>query len=174
MKLADTNYDNSETGCCARLDVDKWNEREFVWKDRLFLKDHIRAVWHVPLNMGTVMARDQKAIEEAAAYPEDPLWLSDEVSPWGADVYVAVNHAVPDTETVALSGRFLTKVFEGPYRDIGKWLKTMDAYVHAKGLETKRHLFYYATCPKCAKHFGTNHVVLFAEVASGDKSSAGR
>lgn len=164
MKLADTNYDNRETGCCARLDEAKWNEREFVWKDKLFLKDHIRAVMHIPLNMGSVMARDQKAIEDAAAYPEDPLWLSDEVSPWGSDVYVAIDHSVANTETVALSGKYVTKVFEGPYRDIGKWLRAMDAYVDAKGYTTKRHLFYYATCPNCAKRFGKNQVVLFSEV----------
>lgn len=165
MKLAQTRYDNKETGCCARLDVDQWNEREFVWNDKLFLKDHIRALWHVPVNFASVMGRDQQAIEDAAAYPEDPLWLSDEVSPWGSDLYVAVDHPVPDTETVPLSGRFLTKVFEGPYRDAGKWLKATDAWVHAKGLEAKRHLFYYATCPKCAKQLGANQVVVFAQVA---------
>jgi len=165
MRLAETTYDNAETGCCARLDVAKWDAREFEWKDKLFLKDHIRAVMHIPLNTGAVMARDQHAIEAAAAYPDDPLWLSDEVSPWGSDIYIAVDHPVPNTETVTLSGRFLTKVFEGPYRDIGKWIKAMDAYVEARGEHTRRHLFYYATCPKCAKHFGKNQVVLFAEVA---------
>ncbi len=165
MRLADTNYDNSETGCCARVDMATWNEREISWHDKLFLKDHVRAVMHIPLNMGSVMARDQKAIEDAAAYPEDPLWLSDEVSPWGSVMYVAINHPVPGAETVKLSGKFLTKVFEGPYRDVGKWLKEMDAYVSGKGYETTRHLFFYATCPHCAKHFGKNQVVLFSQVA---------
>lgn len=164
MKLAETHYDNSETGCCAPLDVAKWNEREFVWENKLFLKDYIRALLHIPLNMGSVMARDQKAVEDAAAYPEDSLWLSDEVSPWGSDVYVAVDHAVPGTETVTISGKFHTKVFEGPFRDVGRWVKEMDAYVHAKGYSTTRHLFYYATRPKCAAHFGKNQVVMFNQV----------
>jgi hypothetical protein len=165
MKLAQTRYDNAETGCCARLDVAKWNDQQLVWKDKLFLKDHVRAVFHLPINFGSVMGRDQKVIEEAAAYPEDPLWLSDEVSPWGSDLYIAVDHAVPGTETVPLSGTFITRVFEGPFRDIAKWLKEMDAYVTARGYDTTRHLFYYATCPNCAKRFGKNQVVLFAQVA---------
>ena len=165
MKLAETKYDNAETGCCARLDVAAWDGKEIVWKDKLFLKDHIRAAFHIPINMGSVMGRDQKVIEEAAAYPEDPIWLSDEVSPWGSDVYVAVDHPVPGTETVKLSGTFVTKAFEGPFRDLGKWLRTMDAFVGSKGYETKRHLFYYATCPKCAKTFGKNQVVVFSQVA---------
>lgn len=165
MKLAETSYDNSETGCCARLDAAKWNERALEWKDKPFLKDHVRAVLHIPINTGAVMGRNQKAIEAAAAYPEEPLWLFDEVSPWGADVYIAVDHPVPGTETVRLSGRFLTKVFEGPYRDVGQWIKAMDAYVGTGGYRTKRHLFFYATCPRCAKRLGRNQVVLFAEVA---------
>ena len=165
MKLAETKYDNAETGCCARLDAAKWDGKEIEWKDKLFLKDHIRAVFHVPINMGSVMGRDQKAIEDAAAYPEDPIWLSDEVSPWGSDVYVAVDHPVPGTETIKLSGKFVTKAFEGPYRDIGKWLRAMDAFVSGKGHRTKRHLFYYATCPNCAKTFGKNQVVVLSEVA---------
>ncbi|HEX4935717.1 MAG TPA: hydrolase [Gemmatimonadaceae bacterium] len=165
MRLAETNYDNAETGCCARLDVAKWDGREVQWTDKPFLKDHVRAILHIPLNTGAVMGRDQKAIEAAAAYPADPLWLFDEVSPWGADVYIAVDHAVPDTETVRLSGKYLTKVFEGPYRDVGKWLKAMDAYVAGRGYETKRHLFFYATCPSCARKFGKNQVVLFSQVA---------
>jgi hypothetical protein len=164
MKLAEANYDNSETGCCARLDAAKWDDKEFVWKDKLFLKDHIRAVFHIPINMGAVMGRDQKVVEDASAYPEEPLWLSDEVSPWGSDLYVAVDHAIPGTETVTLSGKFVTKVFEGPYRDVGKWLKAMDAFVSAKGYETKRHLFYYAICPKCASQFGKNQTVLLSQV----------
>jgi hypothetical protein len=164
MKLAETKYDNAETGCCARLDPTKWEGREIVWKDKLFLKDHIRAVFHIPINMGKVMGRDQQMIEDAAAYPEEPLWLSDEVSPWGSDVYVALDHPVLGAETVKLSGTFIAKAFEGPFSDIGRWLKEMDAFVSGKGYETKRHLFYYATCPNCAKVFGKNQVVVFSEL----------
>jgi hypothetical protein len=165
MKLAQARYDNTETGCCARLDVARWNERELEWKDKLFLKDHVRAVLHMPLNMGSVIGRDQKLIEDAAAYPEDPLWLSDEVSPWGSDLYIALDQEVPGAECVHLSGKFLTRVFAGPYRDVGKWLKEMDAYATTKGYHATRHLLYYATCPNCAKRFGNNQVVIFAQVA---------
>ena len=49
MKLAETNYDNAETGCCAKLDVARWDEKEVVWQEKLFLRDHIRAFLQVPL-----------------------------------------------------------------------------------------------------------------------------
>lgn len=165
MKLADTNYDNSETGCCARLDRELWDGRELIWENKPFLKDHIRAFLHIPLNFGSVISRDHEAVEGAAAYPEQPLWITDEVSPWGSDIYVAVDRDVPNVTIEHLSGTFLTKVFEGPYKDIGKWARAMGEYARTKGHDVKKIYYYYATCPKCAKQFGKNEVVLFAQVA---------
>jgi hypothetical protein len=57
MRLAETNYDNAETGCCARLDPAQWEGRMFEWKDKLVLKDHVRALFHVPINMATVLTK---------------------------------------------------------------------------------------------------------------------
>ena len=165
MRLEQTHYDNKETGCCAKLDEARWNEREFVFDKKPFAKDHLRAFLHLPLNMGSVMGREHAAVQKAEAYPEDPFWLVDEVSPWGSDVYLATDRDVPGVEMVPLSGTFLTKVFEGPYRDIGKWMRAMEEYVASRGRTLQKHYFFYATCPKCAKHFGKNQVVLFAQVA---------
>lgn len=165
MKLSETHYDNSETGCCARLDRSRWDGQVFEWKDKLFLKDHMRAFLHVPLNFGSVISRDNVAIESASAYPKDPIWLTLEVSPWGADVYVATDRNVDGARMQTLSGTFVSKVFEGPYSQIGKWIEQMNQYVRDKGYETKKLYFFYATCPKCAKAFGKNQVVLFAQVA---------
>jgi hypothetical protein len=64
-----------------------------------------------------------------------------------------------------ISGTFLTKVFEGPYQNMGKWIKEMDAYVKAKGKENKKLYSYYTTCPKCAKAYGKNYVVLLAQIS---------
>ena len=165
MELAQTRYDNSETGCCARVDVDQWDAHEFNWQDKLFLKDHVRSFLHLPLNFGTVISRNNEMIERAKAYPMDPVSLTDEVSLWGSDVFVAVDHEIPGANIVKLSGTFLTRVFEGPYRNVGKWTKEMEDYVKSKGHELKKMYYYYATCPKCAKQFGANHVVLFAQVS---------
>jgi len=165
MKLADTKYDNSETGCCAKLEPELWDDKTFEWRDRPFLKDHMRAFLHIPLDFGSVISRDHAAIEQAAAYPEQPLWLTEEVSPWGSDVYVAVDRDVPKATMVKLSGTFMTKVFEGPYRHIGKWMTEMEQLVAAKGRKIDKTYFFYATCPKCAKHYGKNQVVLFARLA---------
>ena len=164
MKLAETNYDNSKTGCCAELDVAQWDQREIEWKDKPFVKDHVRSFLYIPLNFGAVMTSANEAIEEAAAYPMDPITLSDEASPWGSDLYVAVEGDVPGAQVSRLSGSFLTRVFEGHYRQVGTWMKEMEEYAREKGHKVKKTYSYYATCPKCAKVFGKNYVVLLAQV----------
>ena len=165
MKLSETSFDNSETGCCARLDVEKWDGQSVTWKDKPFLKDHIRAFLHVPLSFGSVISRDLARVEDAGAYPADPIWLTDEVSPWGADIYTAVDRdELPGATVEHLSGTFMTKVFDGPYREIGKWIRRMEDHVHSQAHEVKKIYFFYATCPKCAKHYGKNQVVLFAQL----------
>jgi hypothetical protein len=90
--------------------------------------------------------------------------LTDEKSLWGSDIYIDVTKDVPGAEMATISGTFLTKVFEGPYKDIGKWLKEMQEFVKSRGKETKKLYFSYTTCPKCAKAYGKNYVVLFAQV----------
>lgn len=164
MKLAETKYDNKETGCCARLDEARWEGQSFEWKDKPFIKDHIWELLHVPLNFGSVMARDHAAIEQAQAWAPEPLWLVDEVSPWGSNIFIATDRTVPGKPTETLSGSFMTKVFEGPYKDIGTWIAQTEAFVFAQGKDVDKLYFFYATCPKCAKHYGKNQVVVFAKV----------
>ena len=77
---------------------------------------------------------------------------------------MAVEKEVPDANNVKLSGTFLTKVFDGPYNAVPKWIKQMDEYVAEKGRKTKKYYFHYTTCPKCAKIYGHNYVVAFAQV----------
>jgi hypothetical protein len=90
--------------------------------------------------------------------------LVDENSKWGADIYIEVSKEVPTVKMVTMSGTFLTKVFEGPYKYIGAWAKEMDAYVKSKGKTIDKLYYFYTTCPKCAKVYGKNYVVLFAQV----------
>ncbi len=165
MKLADTNYDNAETGCCARLDHSTWDEKTLTWEDKPFLRDRIHSFLHIPLNFGSVVTRGNAMIERASAYPADPLCLTGEVSPWRSEVYMAVEGDVSGATVETMSGTFLTKAFEGPYRQAGRWTEEMHEYVRAKGHEVEAMYYYYATCPKCGKAFGKNEVVLFAKVA---------
>jgi len=162
--LKDKLNEQAETGCCPRFNPEPWDEKEVTWQDKLFLKDHIRSFLHIPLNMGKVMTRNMEKIEEAGALTPEPLVLSDDKSLWGADVYIAVSKEVPGAEMTRVSGTFLTKAFEGPYSNTGKWVGEMKAYVKSEGKELKKLYFFYTTCPKCAKVYGKNYTVILATI----------
>jgi len=153
------------TGCCEPFDPAPWQEKEIIWKDKIFIKDEVKCLMHVPVNMGKVVTKNLDLIEKANAKQPYQLMLVDEKSAWGEDLYIDVSKDVPDAEMTTLSGTFLTKVFEGPYQDAGKWAEDMTAYVKGKGKDLKKMYFSYTTCPNCAKAYGKNYVVIFAQIA---------
>lgn len=164
-ELPTFNMDNSETGCCPPFDPSGWEGGEFEFHHRAFVVSKTINFMHIPLNIGSVIKKTWKKILAADAAPEDYyLILSTDSSPWRGEHYFAVTKDVPDLQNATLSGRYLTKVFEGPFRDAGKWVKETQEFVAASGQELKRLYFFYTTCPKCAKHYGKNYVVAFAEV----------
>jgi hypothetical protein len=157
-------YENSETGCCPRFNPEPWDGKEVTFKDRLFVKDRVRSLFHIPVNFDKVMVKNMEKIEAADALAPEPLMLSDENSLFGSDIYIEVSKDVPGVELVKMSGTFLSKVFEGPYKDAGKWAKEMVNYVKSKGRELKKMYFFYTTCPACARFYGKNYTVILAEV----------
>ena len=154
----------NEAVCCPPFQPEPWDEREVTWLDRPFVKDRVRSFLHIPLNFASVMKRNMAKIEAAGAKPEEMIVIADENSLWGADVYIDVSADVPDARMATISGTFLTKVFEGPYKNIRKWIAEMGQYVKSQGKDQKKLYFYYTTCPRCAKKYGKNYVVLLAEV----------
>ncbi len=157
-------YEPSETGCCLKFNPEPWDEKEITRENKLFLKDHVVSAFRIPLNFGQVMTRNMKKIKAAAALAAEPIILSDEKSLWGADVYIAVSKEVPGAEMIKISGTFLSKVFEGSFQNIGKWIKEMETFVKTKGQVSKKVYFFYTTCPKCAKFYGKNYVVILAQI----------
>lgn len=155
---------NTPTECCSQFDPAPWQERELEWKDKRFVKDRVRSFLHIPLNFGAVMMRNMAAIHKTGAAVPDMVVLSDENSPWGADLYLEVAKDVPGAEIVLLSGTFLAQAYEGPYRDIPKWVGDLQQRISRRGKVLRKLYFFYTTCPKCAKKFGKNYVVLFGQV----------
>jgi hypothetical protein len=150
--------------CCPRFQPEPWEGVEVTWENKRLVKDRVRSFFHVPLNFASVMKRNLALIEAADAKAEQMMVLSDENSLWGADVYIDVSKEVPGAQMASLSGTFLSKVFEGPYKDAYRWMKEMVEYVKSQGKELKKIFCYYTTCPKCAKKYGKNYVVLLAQV----------
>lgn len=157
--------DNSETGCCPRFDPEPWRYQEITFQDRPFVRARTWNFLHIPLNIGPVFTRTMARIQAAQAeLPDAYLILSTDTSAWRGEHYFAVAREVPGADNVRLSGNFLTMVFEGPYRDAGKWVREVQEYVASQGQQMRTLYFFYTTCPKCAKHYGQNYVVAFAEI----------
>ncbi|MCD4655005.1 hypothetical protein K8T06_13855 [bacterium] len=149
--------------CCPRFDPKPWDNKVVTLDNRRFVKDRVRSIFRIPLNFGAVMKRNMEPIDSADAWAEDMIVLSDENSLWGSDVYISVDGDVPGAEMATITGDFLTKVFEGPYRNIRDWIKEMHGYVSKQDKSVEKLLFYYTTCPKCAKKYGKNYVVILAK-----------
>lgn len=152
------------TGCCEPFDPAPWEDKEIIWKDKIFVKDHVTSFLHIPLNMGKKIIKNMGLIDKAGAKAPHQLMLTDEKSLWGADIYIDAAKEVPGAQMAKISGTFLTKVFEGPYQNAGKWAEEMKEYVREEGKDLKKLYFSYTTCPKCAKAYGKNYVVLFAQI----------
>jgi len=90
--------------------------------------------------------------------------LSRELSPWKAEHLYAVSHTVDGADNVTLTGTFLTKVFNGPFKDAGQWHKQLIEFVKSRHKDAKRTYFFYTTCPKCAAHYGNNYVIGLAQI----------
>lgn len=155
-------YDPSDnsTGCCPRFNPAGWDGRELHFRDKLFVSAKTKSIAHVPLNMGTVFRNTFEAIERAGARNDgDFIVLSRELSPWSAEHLFAVARDVPGEKMVRLSGDFSTAVFEGPFKQVRVWARTLVERAAGRGKVVDDVYFFYTTCPKCAKAYGKNYVV---------------
>lgn len=154
--------------CCPEFDPSSWEGKTVIFEDKLFVKNTTPQFLHMPLpgTIGKMVTKSWAEMEAAGARPanQDFLWLAYDPSPWKCEHYFHVTHEVPGLTNVKLSGTFITKVFDGPFNHVPKWIKEMDAYLASQNKKAAKYYFYYTTCPKCAKKYGHNYVVIFAEI----------
>ena len=68
-----TQNEVNETGCCPRFNPEEWDEKEITWTEKLFVKDKVRSVLHIPLNFGQVMVRNMEKIQKAGASAKETI-----------------------------------------------------------------------------------------------------
>jgi len=156
---------DNPTGCCPRFDPEGWEDQELHFQDKLFMKVKTKSLFHIPLNFGSVFPKAFKDMQETDAYDDkDFIILSCDPSMWRGEHYFSAKKDVPGYEMVKMTGDFVTKVFEGPYKNAPKWEKEMEALVKDRGKQVKKTYFFYTTCPKCAKVYGKNYLVAVTEI----------
>ena len=156
---------DNTTGCCSRFKPQGWDNQVLHFENKKFLRATTRSAMHIPWNMGQVFTRVQQHIENAGTVdPETEIVLSRDLSPWEADHYFAVDSDVEGEEMTTLSGDFVTRVFEGPYRRAKDFEHDMRIAATVMGKAAKRVFFFYTTCPKCAKFYAEYYMIGVAEI----------
>jgi hypothetical protein len=148
--------------CCPEFNPELWDDKIIEWENKKFIRDKVCTLMYMPLNFGQVMRRLDSKGRKAGAEIPDWLCLSEHTSSWNMNLYLAVDREIPGTENITLSGKFFSKVYEGPFKDTGKWTGDFNKLCIEKGLTLKKTYMWYTTCPKCAKKYGKNYVAIIA------------
>ena len=155
---------NKEAICCPKFDPSKWDDITFEWTDKHFIMDKINTIFYMPIGFGKVMTKLNKQIDDSQAVCVDALCLSVHRSKWHMDVMMAVDKQLEGANNITLSGKYYSRVYEGPFQDMGKWLSDFDLFMKNKKMECQEIYTWYTTCPKCAKKYGHNYVVIIAKL----------
>lgn len=150
--------------CCPEFIPAPWDDKIIEWNNRRFIKGKVRTMFFMPMNFGKVIRKLDEKIRNSGSSVEDWLCLSDHTSKWNMDIYLAVDKEIKGVENVMLTGKFYSRVYEGPFKDTGKWCDDFKKQAEAKGLKIKKWYMWYTTCPKCAKKYGKNYVVIISEI----------
>lgn len=155
--------------CCPQFNPQKWEEKTHQWNNEPFIKESIPAFFHIPFPpmIGKKVTKMMKLIEAANKMlpnTEDILLLFNDPHPFKTDIYLLVAGPVEHANNVQLSGTFISKVFEGAYNAVPKFIKGMNDYLAQNDQKAQDYYVHYAYCPKCAKKAGHNYMVLFAKV----------
>ena len=159
-----TTQTEPEPICCPKFDPIPWDDKTFDWQNRNFIKDRVFTFLYMPFGFGKVMKKLDEKVTAAGATIPDNLCLSDHTSKWNMDLYLAVDKNIPEAENIQISGKFYSRVYEGPYKDTGKWHQDFVSACKSKGYITSKYYTWYTTCPKCAKKYGKNYVVIMAKI----------
>jgi hypothetical protein len=158
------NTQKTSDECCPKFNPAPWDNKMLKFKDKLFIKDNVFTLFFMPINFGSVITRMMKKVTDTGASTPDNMCLSDRTTLFNMNIFLAVDRKIPGAKNVTISGNFYSKVYEGDFSKTGEWCKDFESIVKEKGRTVKKWYMWYTTCPKCAKKYGKNYVVIFGEL----------
>jgi len=155
--------------CCPKFEVSKWDNNTFNWNEKPFIKASVPTFFHIPLPsmIGKRMNRLCVLAKKAEAnIPDisDALVMFHDPSAFKSEIFYAVTKPIEGAENTTLTGTFEAGVFDGPYSSVPRHIKAMNKKLEEQGKKVRDYYIHYAYCPKCAKKFGNNYMILFAEM----------
>lgn len=155
-----------EKECCPKFDPKKWDGKIFKWKDKQFIKESMPTFFHIPFPpmIGSKMTKIWNLANNAkkiSSKKDETLILFYDPHAFKSEIYLSVTGKVPNAKNVTISGKFYSRVFDGAYQDVPKFIKQMEEKL---GKKKRKYYVHYAYCPKCAKKYGNNYMIIFAEI----------
>ena len=154
--------------CCPEFNPEPWDKKIHVWKDKPFLVRTVPQFLHMPIpgfyGKAITAMYEEAEYEGIAPGAGECLLLTHDPSPWKSILYLAVTEAKPGVPVETLSGTFASMVFDAPYNKVPSFIEIMDMWLAESGKQAKKYYFYFTTCPKCAKKYGHNYIVAFAQI----------
>ncbi len=150
------------TGCCPKFYPERWDRKNFDFSDLSFVKAFSKSFMHMPIDLGKVMTSVQTKIDTEHAQPDHQyLILSKDLSAFSSVHYFMVDNHMTSMPLEKVKGIFNARVFEGNFNEIPKWFKEISEDYQIKGKSIQEQFVFYTTCPKCAKTYGHNYIVIF-------------
>lgn len=161
-----------EKECCPKFNPKKWDEKTFNWKNKKFITESIPQLFHIPffpmigkkITKMMALATDSNKL---TSKKDETLVLFQDPSAFKSNIYISVTGNVAKANNVNISGTFIAKVYSGGYSEVPKFVKDMNQYLMNKGEKVPKdseYYIHYAYCPKCAKKYGDNYMILFAKI----------
>ncbi len=107
--------------CCPKFDPTPWDGKIIQWSNKKFIKDKVFTLFYMPINFGAVITKLNEKVKKSNASTPNWLCLSDHTSKWNMDIYLEVDKEIQDAENITLSGKFISKVYEGNFKETKKW-----------------------------------------------------
>lgn len=156
--------------CCPKFNPEKWDGQIFNWYDKPFIKEDMVTFFHLPFPWSLKnkitklcqLAGPCNSSENVKA--DEVLLLFRDPSAFKSEIYLSVNKEIEKASNVKITGDFMAKVFSGPYREVPKFIKSMNEYLAKEGKTAKDYYIHYAYCPKCAEKYGNNYMIIFAQL----------
>lgn len=129
----------------------------------------MRTFFHIPFppSIGKKVTKMHELAQKAGAtIPDltDALILFRDPSAFRSEIYYAVTKEVDGANNTTITGSFVTRVYDGPFNKVPVFIKEMGKFLEERGQTAKDYYVHYAYCPKCAKKYNHNYMIIFALV----------
>lgn len=150
---------------CQIIDVKKYNDKTVTWKDKYFYTAPQPCFLHIPIGIAVRIENAFTMLKDKGLkFDEKKHMLIQKDGLFRGQLMFEVAKPKKTVKgVVKLNKKFFAKSHVGPYKELGKTVRSLYQAAYKKGKTLKGIYFWYLTCPDCVK--GDQHkVVVLGEI----------